>query len=270
MEKIKNKKSTIVLTIAAIAIIIISPSAASASTVQWDIQVSNLSGSSVTVSYDQLLAMPQTNVNALLTCYGNFVADGDWSGVRISDLFNAAGFNLSSANSVIFTASDEYMVTIPISYAMRPDVIIAHQNNGASLPEMLRLVIPQSNGDVWISSIIAISLSPNNADNPLSMGSSPTSQVADPRGLSQSMNNDANFKQVQEQKPPQPTPTPTNTTVSLPQPSPENVTPTPQAPAEAPAEQTIAFPIELIYAIVLGVVVAVVALSFGTYRRTKR
>jgi DMSO/TMAO reductase YedYZ molybdopterin-dependent catalytic subunit len=72
----------------------------------------------------------------------------------------------SQAESVDFTAIDGYQVTIPLTTAMREDVIVAHQLNGEPLAEGLRLVIPGANGNVWIAGINQIIVTAVPSNNP--------------------------------------------------------------------------------------------------------
>ena len=60
--------------------------------------------------------------------------------------------------NVEFHASDGYSTTIPYSVAMQADVIIAYEKDGSKLPEVTRLVIPNANGDEWISKITQIKI----------------------------------------------------------------------------------------------------------------
>jgi DMSO/TMAO reductase YedYZ molybdopterin-dependent catalytic subunit len=128
----------------------------SAST-QWNLQV-NSASTSTNYSYDQLLSMPVTTVSANLACYGSPVASGDWSGISLSYLLEQTGTDLTAA-SVNFVASDGYKVSLSLEEAIRSDVIIAYQLNGAYLPEALRLVLPEYNGNMWISMITSITMS---------------------------------------------------------------------------------------------------------------
>ena len=49
-----------------------------------------------------------------------------------------------------------YATFVNVSTALREDVILAHELNGQSLPEILRLVRPYENGDKWIALITKI------------------------------------------------------------------------------------------------------------------
>jgi DMSO/TMAO reductase YedYZ molybdopterin-dependent catalytic subunit len=108
-------------------------------------------------SYTELTAMPGTTVNAELDCIGNYVASGNWTGVRLGYLLERAEVT-QQADTVEFYASDGYSTHITYTVATRADVIVAYQLNGNALPEITRLVIPDTNGDVWISNITRIKI----------------------------------------------------------------------------------------------------------------
>jgi hypothetical protein len=105
---------------------------------------------------EELAAMPRTTVNASLYCEDDFVTSGDWTGVKLSLLLETAEYTMN-ALSVKFDASDGYSVTILLKEALRDDVIIAYEKDGQ--PETLRLVIPGANGNLWISMIDTLTLS---------------------------------------------------------------------------------------------------------------
>jgi DMSO/TMAO reductase YedYZ molybdopterin-dependent catalytic subunit len=106
-------------------------------------------------SYSEITAMPKTTVNAELDCIGTFVASGNWTGVKLGYLIERAGVT-QQAETLELYASDGYSTHIAYTTATRQDVIIAYDLNGSALPEVTRLVIPETNGDVWISNITRI------------------------------------------------------------------------------------------------------------------
>ena len=110
----------------------------------------------ISLTLEEIMAMPQTTVNAALYCYGDIVTSGDWTGVQLSLLLEMAEYN-ENAQSVKFDAEDGYSITILITEALREDVIIAYEKDGQ--PETLRLVIPGANGNLWISMINSLTLS---------------------------------------------------------------------------------------------------------------
>lgn len=109
----------------------------------------------ISLTLEELIAMPQTTVNAPLYCYDELVTSGDWTGVQLSFLLEMAEYN-ENAQSIQFDAEDGYSITILITEALREDVIIAYEKDDQ--PETLRLVIPGANGNLWISMINRLTL----------------------------------------------------------------------------------------------------------------
>jgi hypothetical protein len=176
------------------------------STMQIDGEVSK----PLSFALEDLVSMPQTTVNADLYCYGNLVTSGNWIGVKVSYLLEMAEYN-EQAISVKFYAEDGYTINVPVEEALRDDVIIAYKKDGQLLPEALRLVIPDTNGNLWISMINQVTLS------------------ADVSSSSQSGLN--TLKSIQPSAKPTQSPTPPST----PTPSPE-LTPSPYpSPLYSPA-----------------------------------
>jgi len=110
----------------------------------------------INLTLEELGSMPRTTVDAALYCYEDLITSGDWTGVKLSRLLEAAQYS-KNAMSVQFDASDGYTVTILLKEALRDDVIIAYEKDGQ--PEKLRLVIPGANGNLWISMIDTLTLS---------------------------------------------------------------------------------------------------------------
>jgi DMSO/TMAO reductase YedYZ molybdopterin-dependent catalytic subunit len=130
-----------------------------------NLQIINLSGATFNFTYDQLLAMPKTTVTSDLFCDGSLVTTGEWGGISLNYLLTQAQIS-SNVMSIDFIATDNYHVSIPISLAVQPQIIIAYDKNNQTLNEGLRLILPGINGPTWIASISSIGMS--------------TVQVADP------------------------------------------------------------------------------------------
>ncbi|MCW3996120.1 MAG: molybdopterin-dependent oxidoreductase [Candidatus Bathyarchaeota archaeon] len=113
--------------------------------------------STVSFSLDDLHAMPKTIVYAELSCFGRFIASGDWGGVSLGDLLANAGCNVEEAN-LQFHAIDGYTVNYHFSNSSSENVIVAYELDGNPLSETLRLVVPDANGEAWISMITEISV----------------------------------------------------------------------------------------------------------------
>ncbi len=127
----------------------------SASGLRIDTFDSNGINNSKSLSLDDIYAMPKTTVYSDLSCYGTLIESGDWGGVSLKDLLAAAGYTEPRAN-LRFYASDGYTTTLTVSDGTSQDIIVAYELDGSLLPENLRLVIPNANGESWISMITSI------------------------------------------------------------------------------------------------------------------
>ncbi len=135
-----------------------------------------------TLTYDELLKMPQTTVTRYVECAGNGrsfydtllkkPAQGgqwhlgaygiaEWTGVKLSDLLNQAGVK-SNAVEVMGTGLDSTHVArpMPIAKAMEPDTLLAYMMNGDILPTdhgfPARLIVPGYvgvNNIKWVGTI---------------------------------------------------------------------------------------------------------------------
>jgi len=189
----------------AFGIVLLSPLTAVFADSQWTLTVSGDVTKPLTLTVADLAAMPTTTEYAELHCYYTLVASGYWTGVRLGLLLEQAGYNLEAV-SVEFHASDGYQINLETWIALRDDVIVAYQLNDQALPEVLRLVIPGANGNLWIAMITSITVDESpSLISPANPGPMPT-----------------------------PTPTPPTPTPPPPQPS----TPPPQQPPMSPTNQT--------------------------------
>jgi DMSO/TMAO reductase YedYZ molybdopterin-dependent catalytic subunit len=145
---------SVVLVIALVVIIVVS---ISAYITYGQTKVNSVEQAKTIIDYGELVTMPRTTVNADLYCVGSLVDHGNWTGVRLRLVLQKAGSN-QQVESVEFYASDGYSTKISYSVATRDDVIIAYEKDGVALPEVTRLVIPDVNGDEWVSSISQIKI----------------------------------------------------------------------------------------------------------------
>jgi DMSO/TMAO reductase YedYZ molybdopterin-dependent catalytic subunit len=226
--------------------------------VEWELRLSNIANTTVNYSYDQLLTMPETAVSADLRCYGNLVTSGEWSGVSLSYLLQKAGSDPTVA-SISFFAQDGYKVSLPLEEAIQSDVIIAYQLDGSPLPETLRLVLPEENGNMWISMITSITMSTSTVQSGSGEGSGTTSYIN---------SNWQSFTQRQETIQTQ------NTTQIKETNTGPAVTPTnPTLPAQTASVQQksnpegLSFPVVVVYGIALGATVALVIATIALIRR---
>ncbi len=154
----------------------------------------------LTVSVPELRALAsERRVEAVLQCAGNRRADlqsvaptsGDpwaagaignaqWTGIRLADLLRAAGSETEGDLHVACLGADtveteggrhRFGVSIPMSKALHPDVLLAWEMNGAALgPEHgfpLRLVVPGYAGVRSIKWLVGVTVQDHASENPI-------------------------------------------------------------------------------------------------------
>lgn len=151
----------------------------------WHLRIGGAVQRSLELSLRALRRAPSISVPATLECAGNgrsllkprpvsqpWVLEGVgtavWTGVPLAYLLSQAGVD-DDAVEVVFSGADtgiqggvrqQYERSLPVSEALRPDVVLAYRMNGAELPPQhgypLRLVVPGWYGMAsvkWLSSI---------------------------------------------------------------------------------------------------------------------
>jgi DMSO/TMAO reductase YedYZ molybdopterin-dependent catalytic subunit len=260
-----KKTLTICLILLSSTLILTIPYNASA-TPQWTVQLTTLTGTTTNITYDQLIAFPKTTVTAEIYCYGIPVTGGTWGGVVLSELLNQTGVD-PGVGSLNFVAQDGYKVSIPIADALRSDVILAYEKDGNPLTEVLRLVVPYANGNMWINMVTSITMSSSAATlDPAQIAATVRTPLDNNAQLIQQINQPAQPTPTPYAPTPTPTPTPINSTVSLPTESPTN---TNQPPNQSIPLNT-SLPTEIIYAVALGAVITLAIASFIVCRTRQR
>lgn len=151
----------------------------------WRLRLGGAVQRPVELSLAQLRERPAVRLPVTLECAGNgrsllqprplsqpwmleAVGTAEWAGVPLAHLLADAG-TYPGAVEVVFTGADrgvqggvrqQYGRSLPLAEAMRPDVVIAYQMNGADLPVQhgypLRLVVPGWYGMAsvkWLESV---------------------------------------------------------------------------------------------------------------------
>jgi hypothetical protein len=259
----KNKITAILLLSTFLLFPLITPPLASAlSSIQWNLPITNLNGTTINLTYDDLLAMPKTIVSAELSCYGNLISNGDWGGIKLSDILNQAGIDQTVA-TIDFTAEDGYSVSIPINTAMGSDIIVAYDLNGAQLNEVLRLIVPEANGNIWIARITSIKMSISSVDQ-VQSGNSEQNIINQYRSR---FNATIQFPQQSESIVQTQPILPSNQTIVEPT-SPTNVTVT-RSEQKTAAQQDVVPSFNFVYWVLLGVGIATVTAGFMVCWRKK-
>lgn len=229
-----------------------------------DVSVNN----TLTLSLNNLAAMPQSTEYAELYCYGELVESGYWTGVNLGFLLENAGVD-QQAESVEFHAQDGYSVTLSSTDLMRPDVIIAYEKDGQPLHEGLRLVVPGENGNLWISMITNLVVLDANGNLLISITMNSDSTISAPAPSLPS----AGFPSSAPQPSPAPSQSPTLQSSPTPQPENQSVTspvvpPSNNQPAQQQASSGSSLPVEYGY-LTLSAIIVSVATGYLLYKRRK-
>ncbi len=101
---------------------------------------------------------------ATLPCVEGWSVTMLWQGVKIMDLLQQAGV-MSSANTLIFFASDGYSSSLPLQYISQNNIMIAYKMNNVTLTPQLGypffLVAQNQYGYKWVEWITSIEVSDN-------------------------------------------------------------------------------------------------------------
>ncbi|HSV49214.1 MAG TPA: molybdopterin-dependent oxidoreductase [Candidatus Acidoferrales bacterium] len=206
------------------------------------------------LSYDQVTALPPTNVVSDLYCYGALVTTGQWTGAKISDILNYVNAD-TTASSIQFTAQDGYSIAIPMETGLQPDVILAYSLDSNPLPENFRLVIPSANGNMWIAMVTSITVSDAGASNVQGNVGNPLNGLLQ-REIARNPSQNTQPTPKPSPKPSTPTPIPTNPATATPtiEPTSPNASLAPQDAAQPTFPYNTLF---VIMAVAMGTLVAV-------------
>ena len=116
----------------------------------WSLGVDGLVDHPLTLSYDELLALPAVEHYNTLECVsnkvgGDLMSTAKWKGVRLMDVLQKAGVH-PDAEYAVFSCTDGYDVGIPVDRALLDGTLLAYEMNGFPLPvehgHPLRAVVP--------------------------------------------------------------------------------------------------------------------------------
>lgn len=130
----------------------------------WKLTITGSVSNPVTLTYDQLRALPVVERYHTLECIsnevgGNLMSNALFRGARLADILNHAGIQ-PGANELIFRAADDYSDRLHLSQALDPLTLIVYDINGAPLPQAhgfpARMLVPgvygMKNGK-WLTSL---------------------------------------------------------------------------------------------------------------------
>ncbi len=113
---------------------------------EWTLRVFGLVDKEVTLSYQEILDMPQTTVKCDIHCVTRWTRlDNEFTGVLFTDFLKAIGVELKSEYIMLYGDND-YTSNIEVKDLLRDDILLAHSFNGEPLTPKhgypLRLIVP--------------------------------------------------------------------------------------------------------------------------------
>ena len=229
---------------------------------KWQLTVTGLVENPLNLNGTEIEAMPKSSVNAAIICVdfpSNIVAQGNWTGVKLRTLLEEANPSVE-AIKVAFYAADDYSTDLPVETAMRDDMLLAYEKDGAPLND-LRLVVPGKWGYKWISQLTRIELVDYNF-----LGFWESRGYSDEANISEGSPSAGTFP---SSTPPVviPFPSPTTPPATSPSPSPSQPSITSPTPSQQPTPKAMSsedssFPTEAVYATagLIGAVLVTAAL----------
>lgn len=113
----------------------------------WKFSVVGLVEEEVHFTWDEFMALPQTNLRSDIHCVTHWSKfDNDWTGVHIRDVMSQLKVK-PEAKHVMLHSYGGYTTNVPIDELIDDDVLFAHSHNGEPLKKEhgwpLRLVVPK-------------------------------------------------------------------------------------------------------------------------------
>ena len=128
----------------------------------WQVRLGGLVEKPVTLTYEEILALPKSIADARLTSVSGWSVRGKWGGVRLSDFLALAGPK-PEATHVRFTSYRElYTTCIPLDVALKERTLLAYEFDGEPLDSTyggpVRIFCPYLWGYKSAKSVVAITL----------------------------------------------------------------------------------------------------------------
>jgi DMSO/TMAO reductase YedYZ molybdopterin-dependent catalytic subunit len=132
---------------------------------RWALDIGGLVGRPLSLTLDDLRAMPVVESPATLACISNgiparAIGNALWTGVRLADVLERAGGVDRTAVDLVWICADNYTDSIPVATALDRSTLLVWGMNGVPLPRAhgapLRAIVPGIYGmknAKWIESI---------------------------------------------------------------------------------------------------------------------
>jgi DMSO/TMAO reductase YedYZ molybdopterin-dependent catalytic subunit len=113
----------------------------------WDFTVFGAVEREVRLTWDELMAMPQSEVTCDIHCVTRWSKlDTAWRGVRVRDVLELAGVQPAATHAMAYSDGG-YTTNVPLPVLLDDDVLLAHAYDGKPLEHdhgaPLRLLVPK-------------------------------------------------------------------------------------------------------------------------------
>jgi hypothetical protein len=119
----------------------------------WILKVDGLVDNQINLTYDNITSFPIVSDIVTLKCVDGPQGTANWTGVKLKTILDIAHLK-EEAMEVVFFGADGYSSSLTVSDATSPDVILAFEMNGETLPVdhgyPVRLVVPGKYGYKWV------------------------------------------------------------------------------------------------------------------------
>ena len=135
----------------------------------WRFAVDGLVENKLTLSYDELRALPAAHQVSTFHCVTGWTVENvHWKGVRLKTIFERARPHPNAHALQFVSAEQPYLDYLTMQQSLLPDVMLAYEMNGKPLAREhgapLRLVIPEMYGYKGVKWLDRINLVPQAGD----------------------------------------------------------------------------------------------------------
>jgi len=128
----------------------------------WQVRLGGLVEKPVTLTYEEILALPKSIADARLTSVSGWSVRGQWGGVRLSDLLALAGPKPEATHAQFISYREIYTTCIPLDVALKERTLLAYEFDGEPLEAEyggpVRIFCPYLWGYKSAKSVVAITL----------------------------------------------------------------------------------------------------------------
>ena len=128
----------------------------------WQVELGGLVEQPITLTYEEILALPKSIADARLTSVSRWSVRGKWGGVRLGDLLAVAGIGPGAIHVQFISYRGIYTTCIPLDVALKERTLLAYEFDGELLDAdyggPVRVFCPYLWGYKSAKSVVAITL----------------------------------------------------------------------------------------------------------------